>query len=463
MELYIDKPNEKQVKALLEKHKHVGYGGARGGGKSWFIRTKAKLLGMKHKGIRMLIVRRTYPELERNHITQLKAELVPIFAKYNKTEKRLTFITGSILEFMYCKQDDDLQALQGAEYDVIFIDEATQLSEYQLKAIGACCRGANNFPKRVYYTCNPGGQGHGYIKRIFIDKKYEEGEDPEQYAFIQALVQDNKALMQSDPEYVKMLELLPPKIKDAWLYGSWDVYEGQFFEDFVDDPNHYEDRQFTHVIEPFDIPLNWKIYRSYDFGYNKPFSMAWWAVDEEGVLYRILEWYGCTKTPNEGLKLTADEQFKHIAEIEDSHPLLKGRKIQSGVADPAIWDASRGESIANTAERYRIYFSPGDNARIAGWMQVHYRFQFDRNGYPRMYFFNTCKGAIRTIPLQMYDEKKVEDLDTDLEDHAPDEIRYMCMSRPIAPRTDGEIPDYGEDPLNQGKRKRNKMYNIQHL
>ena len=463
MELYIEKPNEKQEIALREKHKHVGYGGARGGGKSWFIRTKAKLLGLKHAGIRMLIVRQTYPELEQNHITQLKAELVPKFAKYNKSEKVLTFITGSIIKFMYCRRDEDLTKLQGAEYDVIFIDEATHLSEYQLKVIGACCRGTNNFPKRVYFTCNPGGQGHGYIKRIFIDKKYEEGEDPSEYAFIQALVQDNKALMKSDPGYIKMLEQLPPKIRDAWLYGSWDVYEGQFFEDFVDDPNHYEDRKFTHVIEPFDIPLNWKIYRSYDFGYNKPFSMAWWAIDEEGVLYRILEWYGCTKTPNEGLKLTADEQFKHIAEIEDTHPLLKGRKIQSGVADPAIWDASRGESIANTAERYRIYFTPGDNARIAGWMQVHYRFQFDRNGYPRMYFFNTCKGAIRTIPLQMYDEKKVEDLDTDLEDHAPDEIRYMCMSRPIAPRIDEEAPDYGEDPLNQGKRKRNKIYNIQHL
>jgi hypothetical protein len=270
--------------------------------------------------------------------------------------------------------------------------------------------------------------------------------------------------MEADPEYIKMLELLPPKIREAWLYGSWDVYEGQFFEDFVDDPKHYEDRQYTHVIEPFDIPYEWKIYRSYDFGYAKPFSMAWWAVDTEGTLYRILEWYGCTKTANEGLKLTADEQFKHIAEIEETHPLLKGRKIQGGVADPAIWDASRGESIANTAEKYRIYFTPGDNARIPGWMQVHYRFQFDRNGFPRMYFFNTCKGAIRTIPLQMYDEKKVEDLDTDLEDHAPDEIRYMCMSRPIAPRIETDTTDYGEDPLNQDNRhKRTKLYSIQHL
>lgn len=459
MDLIIQKPNEKQELALKEKHKHVGYGGARGGGKSWFIRTKAKLLAMKHKGIRMLIVRRTYPELEKNHISQLKSELVPTFAKYNKSEKKLTFITGSVIEFMYCRRDDDLQSLQGAEYDVIFIDEATQLTEYQLKTIGACCRGTNSFPKRVYYTCNPGGQGHGYIKRIFIDKKYEEGEYPEQYAFIQAFVQDNKALMEADPEYIKQLELLPPKIKEAWLYGSWDVYEGQFFEDFVDDREHYQDRLYTHVIDPFDIPLDWKIYRSYDFGYAKPFSIGWWAVDYDNRLYRILEWYGCTKTANEGLKLTPDEQFKHIAEIEASHPYLKGRKIQ-GVADPSIWDSSRGESVADTAIKYGIYFTPGDNARINGWMQMHYRFMFDRNGIPMMYFFNTCKGAIRTIPLQMYSETNYEDLNTDLEDHAADEIRYMCMNRPISPTFEEPNANYGEDPLNQRVKRPQIQYKV---
>jgi hypothetical protein len=193
--------------------------------------------------------------------------------------------------------------------------------------------------------------------------------------------------------------------------------------------------------------------RSYDFGYNKPFSLGYWAIDYDGVLYRLMDVYGCTQTPDEGVKWTPDEQFKHFAEIERTHPWLKGRKIVDSVADPAIWDSSRGESIAETAYRYGIYFTPGDNERIAGWMQLHYRLQFDSNGFPRMYFFSNCKAARRTIPLMMYSETHPEDLDTKLEDHCPDEIRYMCMSRPIKPIVPIERKIILSDPLDQFKNK----------
>lgn len=197
--------------------------------------------------------------------------------------------------------------------------------------------------------------------------------------------------------------------------------------------------------------------RSYDFGYNKPFSLGYWAVDYDGVLYRILEIYGCTKTPDEGVKWSPDEQFKRISEFERQHPWLKGRKIVDSVADPAIWDSSRGESIAETAARYGIYFTPGDNQRIPGWMQVHYRLQFDHNGYARMYVFNTCKAFIRTMPLMMFSETHPEDLDTKLEDHCPDEVRYMCMSRPVSPIVPTEPTPIITDPLNQftDKQRRN--------
>ena len=143
--------------------------------------------------------------------------------------------------------------------------------------------------------------------------------------------------------------------------------------------------------------------------------------------------------------------FKHkrISEFEREHPWLRNRKIVDSIADPAIWDASRGESIAETAERYGIYFTPGDHERIPGWMQVHYRFQFDDNGYPRMYVFNNCKAFIRTIPLMMYSETHPEDIDTKLEDHCPDEVRYMCMSRPVAPIVPIKREPIVSDPLNQ--------------
>lgn len=465
MKIAIGSPSEKQKLFLTANTKHIAYGGSRGGGKSWAVRAKAKLLCLRYAGIKVLIVRRTYAELINNHINFLRGELNGI-ARYNKTEKVFAFRNGSTIKFGYCATDGDLDQYQGAEYDVIFLDEATQLQESWIRKITACVRGVNGFPKRVYYTCNPGGVSHGYIKRLFLDHSYEDGENPEDYTFIQSLVTDNKALMESQPDYIKQLEALPPKLRDAWLYGRWDIFEGQFFEEFRTTPDidkcaaagltpeeALRQRRWTHVIQPFDLNYGdrrgWNIMRSYDFGYNKPFSLGYWAVDYDGTLYRILEIYGCTNTPNEGVKWSPDEQFRRISEFEQEHPWLRGRKIVDSVADPAIWDSSRGESIADTAARYGIYFSPGDNQRIPGWMQVHYRMQFDHNGYPRMYVFDTCKAFIRTMPLMMFSETKPEDLDTKLEDHCPDEVRYMCMSRPIKPIMHEEAQPIISDPLDQ--------------
>ena len=443
--LTMPEPNEKQRIALGEKHRYVAYGGARGGGKSWFVRWKATLLCLKYPGIKVLITRQTYRELLNNHIVPLIVLLNGI-AKYNKSDKRFTFPNGSTIWFGYCASDSDLGQYQGAEYDVWFADEAGQFLENWITSIDACVRGANDFPKRTYFTLNPGGPSHGYFKRLFIDRRYTDEEHPEDYAFIQAKVHDNKALMDMQPEYLRSLEKLPPKIRQAWLEGSWDVYEGQFFEDFQDREEHYLDRQWTHVIEPFEVPEGWKIYRSFDWGYNKPFSCGWWAVDYDGVVYRILELYGCTKTPNEGVKWTPPRVFAEIHKIETEHRWLAGKKI-IGIADPAIWDAEFGESIADVAARNQVYFNPGDHKRIPGWMQVHYRFQFDDNGFPQMYVFRNCKAFIRTIPLLQYDDHKPEDLDTEGEDHVADEVRYFLMSRPIKPRHEIPPDTYKQSPM----------------
>ena len=446
-ELRMDAPNEKQRQFLLDRHRHIAYGGARGGGKSWAVRAKAKLLALRYPGIKVLIVRRSLRELQNNHIDPLRQDLAGI-AKYKASDKRFEFPNGSTITFGYCACNGDMAQYQGAEYDVVFLDEAGQLQKAWIDAINACVRGTNGFPKRTYYTLNPGGPSHGYFKRLFIDRRFETGEEPENYSFVQALVTDNRALMRQQPEYLKQLETLPPKLREAWLYGSWDVYEGQFFEDFRDAPEHYQDRQWTHVIAPFAPDKGWTVCRSYDFGYGKPFSCAWWAVDYDGVIYRILELYGCTRTPNEGVKWTPDRQFAEIRRIETEHPWLKGREI-TGVADPAIWDASRGESVAQTAARYGVYFTPGDNERIAGWMQCHYRLQFDENGYPRMYVFKNCKAFIRTVPLMLYSQTRPEDLDTAMEDHVCDEWRYFCMSRPVKPMMQAQTAAVWSDPLNQ--------------
>lgn len=459
MILQLGSPSEKQKLFLTDKHRYIAYGGARGGGKSWAVQRKSILLCLKWVGIKVLIVRRTYAELLNNHINVM-IPLLHGVAKYNRSDKMFTFFNTSTIKFGYCATDADLGQYQGSEYDVIFIDEACLLSEYQLQQITACNRGVNNFPKRIYYTLNPGGQSHGYFKRLFVDRKFNGVENPGEYSFIQSLVTDNKALMKSQPDYIKQLENLPPKLREAWLNGRWDIFEGMFFEEFrteVDVSKSVElnmtpeemlkYHRYTHVIEPFNPPEEWTYYRSYDFGYGKPFSCCWWAVDYEGVAYQIEECYGCTATPNEGVKWSPDKQFKQIKEIEDSHPYLKGRYID-GVADPSIWDGSRGESVYEAALRNGIDFQKGVNDRIAGWMQMHYRFQFDDKGKARMYIFKNCKNTIRTLPLLMYDEHKPEDLDTSQEDHIADAIRYFCMARPIKPIEKETGKEILYDPLN---------------
>ena len=271
-------PSEKQRLFLLDKHKNVGFGGSRGGGKSFAVRIKAISACLAYNGLTCTIVRKTYPELTANHIepicNMLKVGSSDAVATYNKSEKELRFVNGSKILFRYCNNEQDAARFQGTETDLMFLDEATQLTEMQMRKLTACVRGTNGFPKRIYYTCNPGGVSHGYIKRIFIDKKYEEGEDADSYSFIQSSVFDNKALLNANPDYLKQLEALPPKLRDAWLYGRWDVFQGAYFEEFRDSPDvdlcHTAgietdqaliERRYTHVIEPFDIPKDWKIRR----------------------------------------------------------------------------------------------------------------------------------------------------------------------------------------------------------
>lgn len=426
-------PNPKQVAFFKAQAKHIGYGGSRGGGKSWAGRRKAVMLCMNYDALRVLLLRRTMPELRNNHIIPLRSELHG-YAKYNGDERCFLFPNGSRLLLGYCDNEGDLLQYQGQEFDVIIFEEATHFPEDWIKFICTSLRTTRtDFKPRVYYTTNPGGVGHEYIKRIFIDKQYKEGENPDDYVFIQASVYDNKVLMEANPEYIDMLKALPEHKRKAHLDGCWDVYEGQVFEEFRNDKSHYDDRRYTHVIPPFTPPKEWKIWRSFDFGYSKPFSCAWWAVDYDGRVYRILELYGCVKNEADvGVKWSPDEIFKEIARIETEHEWLKDKHI-SGVADPAIWDKSHGVSIAETGEKYGVYFDKGDHKRLAGWMQVHYRMQFDENGIPMMYVFSNCKAFIRTIPTLMYDDHKPEDIDTRLEDHVADETRYLCMANPMKP------------------------------
>lgn len=469
---------QRQFAFMQRGEDEVLYGGAAGGGKSDALVIEAlRQVDVPHyKG---LILRKTFPQL--SELVEKSLRYYPQAfpkARYNEQKHTWTFPSGAKIIFGSLQHEKDKFNYQGKAYDYIAFDELTHFTfeEYiYLKS-----RNRPNGPgTRVYMrnTANPGGVGHGWVKERFITAGepmqtvwekavivHPDGHTETQWlsrTFVPSTVFDNKILLQNDPQYLARLASLPEKEKNALLYGDWDTYEGQFFEDFRIEPDMRaanasgdnssreelkRSRRWCHVIDPFEIPKTWKIYRSFDWGYNKPFSVGWWAVDYDGVAYRILELYGCTDTPNEGVKWIPSKLFEEIARIEREHRWLKGKTI-TGIADPAIWNAETGVSIAETATKYGVYFQKGDHERLPGWMQVHYRLAFDENGFPMMYVFSNCKAFIRTMPILQYDEHKPEDLDTTGEDHVADEVRYFLMSRPIKPRQAAAPSNYRRSPL----------------
>lgn len=312
-----------------------------------------------------------------------------------------------------------------------WIEEAYEIdTEEDFDRLDDTIRGElpEGYYKQITLTLNPWSSS-SWIKARFFDAP-----DDDTYATT-TTYRCNEWLDEADlRRFEAMAQSNPTRYRVAGL-GEWGIDGAVVFEEWRDEPEHYLDQRWTHVIEPFEVPADWRIYRGFDFGYAKPFSVGWYAVDHDGRLYRILELYGCTKTPNEGVKWTPAQIFGEIKRIESEHRWLVGKHIY-GIADPSIWDASRGESVAETGEKLGVYFDAGDNKRIAGWMQLHNRLAFDERGIPMLYIFRTCKGFIRTVPQLKYDDVKPEDIDTDLEDHIADECRYVCMARPITPKVE---------------------------
>ena len=367
-------------------------------------------------------------------------------SKYNDSKHVWTFPSGAKIYFGSLQYSKDKIKYQGQNYDFIGIDELTHFTYDEYAYLKS--RNRPNGPgTRVYIrcTCNPGGVGHGWVKARFIDGKEPGKTYAEEIvvagkkyvrtrAFIPASVFDNQKLLDNDPDYVATLGSLPEADRKALLYGDWDSFSGQVFTEFRNNADGYTSKRWTHVIKPFEIPSYWKRYRSFDFGYSKPFSVGWWAVDGEGRAYRYRELYGCVAgQPDTGVKQEPSEIARRIRAIEDEFE--RGNLI-IGVADPAIWDVRYGEeaSPAQVMEKHGIYFDKADNARLAGKMQLHYRLAFDEEGYPMLYVFDTCKDFIRTIPALVYDDTKVEDVDTKGEDHIYDETKYFLMTNPIAAR-----------------------------
>lgn len=442
------------------------YGGAAGGGKSDALVIEAlRQVHIPH--YKALILRKTFPQLA--ELIDKSMNYYPRAfpgARYNSSSHTWTFPSGAKIIFGSMQYTKDRLKYQGQAYDFVAFDELTHFSWEEYSYLFSRCR-PNGPGTRCYIrsTANPGGVGHGWVKERFItagkpmtpvwedirwrDPAGNEYCEKRSRIFVPSSVFDNPALLQNDPDYITRLAAMPDAERKALLYGDWDTFSGQVFTEWRNDSDHYQDRIGTHVIDPFLVPETWSIWCGLDWGYSKPFSVGWYAVDHERRLYRIREFYGCTGQPNTGVKMEPGEVARQIRRIEAEDPNLRGRRINR-VGDPAIWGSDGTESIGALMERERVYFERGDHARIDGKMQVHHRLAFDENGWPMLYVFSTCKHFIRTVPNLVYDEKDVEDIDTDGEDHIYDELRYVCMKNPIAPRPKPVPVVKPYDPLDLG-------------
>lgn len=418
------KPNEKQEKFFLSMAQHTAYGGARGGGKSWAMRRKLVLLALRYEGLKILLLRRTLPELRENHLVQLREEIGGA-VKYMERERCFVFPNGSRLKLGYCDNEGDVLQYQGQEYDVIGLEEATHFTEYQRDFLMMCNRTVRgDFSPRMYYTANPGGVGHAWFKRLFVDREYRGSERAEDYAFIPARVYDNDVLMKANPEYARGLENLPADLRRAHLEGNWDVFAGQFFPEFSVD---------RHVIEPRDIPLGAKLFRSLDYGLDMTACYWWYMIADRLVIYRELH------EPNLTLSQAA-------LRIEAMTP--RGEEIAYTVASPDLWNRRQGsgQSGMQIMAQYGLKgLTAADNRRVQGWRMLREYLngvsEFD--GGARLQIFSTCVRLIRNLPLLQYDKVRMEDAAGVPHEvtHAPESVRYGVMKvgvhRGVAERKSG--------------------------
>ena len=407
------RPNPKQEQFFLAQARHVGYGGARGGGKSWAMRWKFVLLALNYPRLRLLLLRRTLPELRENHVIPLLQDITG-FARYREEEKVFIFPNGSRLKLGYCDAENDVYQYQGQDYDVIGFEEATTFTEAQVQFLLTCNRTTRkDFKPRAYYTANPGGVGHNWFKRLFIDRVYKGKERPEDYVFIPARVYDNFALMESNPEYLEILDNLPEDLRRAHRDGDWDVFVGQYYKEW---------RREIHVIPAFEIPPWWKRFRCLDYGLNRT-ACYWIAVSPDNMYYAYRELY----EPDLNLSQAAKKIVAMTPQDEE---------IAYTVASPDLWRRRQETGVSGIEVMFKAGLTGlvrAKHDRVMGWRVLReFLAPFeDEQGVKvaRLRFFENCVNAIRTLPMLIHDEHNPEDVSDKCEDDAGEAIRYAVMSR----------------------------------
>lgn len=405
----------------------VLFGGAAGGGKSYGQLVDAFLYALKYPGSKQLMLRRTFPELERSLI-RTSLELYPQeICKHNSSSHTTYFANGSVLDFGYCDNEKDIYKYQSAEYDVIRFDELTHFTESMYIYLLSRLRGANPFPKSMRSSTNPGGVGHAWVKRRFIDigewnakHDFREGSR----IFIPSRIDDNHFLTTYDPDYKKRLENLDEKNRLALLEGVWDIFDGQYFNEFTRE---------LHVIKPFEIPSHWKVYFTMDYGLDM-LAGLYIAVDEQRRAYVI------------------DEIYEQGLIISDAADRIKQKNIpvQRYYAPPDLWARRQetGRSVAMWFAEKGIPLTKTNNSRVAGWYAVHewLKPHIGETGEQTadLKIFSRCTNLIRTLPELQIDDKNPDDVSNEPHEltHAPDALRGFCIMMPPASKALDKKPIY---------------------
>lgn len=452
-----ENPPREAVKFLL-------YGGALGGGKSYFLRwvlVRLLMFWYMHRGLKNVVVMlacEDYPSLKDRQLSKIGREFPEWLGKGYSDHKdygRCFVLNNEYGGGVVCFRNlDDSSKYQSAEFAAIAVDELTKndVETFTFLRMRLRWPGLKDMECPFIGATNPGGIGHNYVKALWMDKNFPiEFIKPVDYrgafAYVPSKAEDNPHL---DAAYWQMLGTLPPHLRGAFKDGSWDVFVGQAFQEWS---------RSYHIVDPAPhfggetplVPAGRPVYMTFDWGFGKPFSIGWWWIDADGRKFRFNEWYGWNGTPDQGLRLTDSEIAEGIIKREQAMGfMIEGREPKIinpqivRLCDPTCFNkkpdykgGGQGPSTAEIFINMGLQMRPGDPSRTLKWRQFHEHLRVPRdenevvNGIPMLQVYSHCMHFIRTVPSLVVDPNNIEDIDTSAEDHVADEAALLLMYRPL--------------------------------